>query len=83
MNDWLHGIVQVRREVKLVGPHQVLCSNKSARDRSFTLAHSLTVYVAPYLATWPARAITLPWRSYDSGKEATALLMATTRERTR
>jgi integrase len=80
--DWLRGTVQVRRQVKLVGPHQVFGPPKYGREREVPLPESVRAYLAAYLAVWPARAITLPWRSHDSGKEATALLMATTRERT-
>jgi integrase len=39
-------------------------------------------YLAAYLAKWPARPITLPWRDPDRGKKLTVSLMATTRERT-
>jgi integrase len=38
-------------------------------------------WLAAYLAAWPARDITLPWRNFD-GKPTTVSLMATTRERT-
>jgi integrase len=79
--DWLRGTVQVRRQVKLVGPHQVFGPPKYGRVREVPLSESVKEYLAAYLAKWPAREITLPWRQRD-GKRATAKLMATTRERT-
>ena len=80
--DWLRGTVQVRRQVKLVGPHQVFGPPKYGREREVPLPESVKAYLAAYLAKWPARAITLPWRDHESGKPTTAVLMATTRERT-
>jgi len=41
---------------------------KYGREREVPLPESVRDYVAAYLAKWPARAITLPWRSRDSGK---------------
>jgi len=80
--DWLRGTVQVRRQVKLIGSHQVFGPPKYGREREVPLPESVKEWLAAYLARWPARAITLPWRDHESGKPTTAVLMATTREGT-
>ncbi|HET6949438.1 MAG TPA: site-specific integrase [Acidimicrobiales bacterium] len=80
--DWLRGTVQVRRQVKLVGPHQVFGPPKYGREREVPLSESVKAYLVAYLAKWPARPITLPWRDHEKGKPTTFALMATTRERT-
>jgi integrase len=79
--DWLRGIVHVRRQVKLIGPHQVFGPPKYGRVRDVPLSESVKDYLAAYLAKWPVREISLPWRSHHA-KRVTATLMATTRERT-
>jgi integrase len=79
--DEMRGTVHVRRQVKLIGPHQVFGPPKYGRVREVPLSESVKRYVTAYLAKWPARDITLPWRAHD-GKPVTARLMATTRERT-
>lgn len=79
--DWLRGIVHVRRQVKLIGPHQVFGPPRYGRVREVPLSASVKDYLAAYLSKWPEREIVLPWRSRD-GKAMTARLMATTRERT-
>jgi len=75
------GIVHVRRQVKLIGPHQVFGPPKYGRVRDVPLSESVKGYLAAYLAKWPVREISLPWRSHHA-KRVTATLMATTRERT-
>lgn len=80
--DWLRGIVQVRRQVKLIGPHQVFGPPKYGREREVPLPDSVKEWLAAYLAKWTARPITLPWRDHEKGKPVTVALMATTRERT-
>jgi len=80
--DWLRGNVQVRRQVKLIGTRRVFAPPKYGREGEVPLPTSVKDYLAAYLAKWPARPITLPWRVPEDGKPTTASLMATTRERT-
>jgi integrase len=54
---------------------------KYGRVRDVPLSESVKDYLAAYLAKWPVREISLPWRSHHA-KRVTATLMATTRERT-
>ena len=79
--DWLRGTVQVRRQVKLIGSHEVFGPLKYGLEREVPLPDSVKEWLAAYLASWPARPITLPWRDPERGKSTTVRLMATTRER--
>jgi integrase len=79
--DWLRGTVQVRRQVKLIGGHQVFAPPKYGREREVPLPGSVKDWLAAFLAQFPARAVTLPWRDPERGKPTTVTLMATTRER--
>jgi integrase len=79
--DWLRRTVQVRRQVKLIGYRQIFGPPKYGKEREVPLPESVKDWLAAYLAKWPARPVTLPWRTLD-GESRTVNLMATTRERT-
>jgi integrase len=79
--DWLRGTVQVRRQAKLIGYRQIFGPPKYGKGREVPLPESVKEWLAAYLVEWPARPVTLPWRTLD-GDPRTVSLMATTRERT-
>jgi integrase len=58
--DWLRGTVQVRRQVKLIGPHELFGPPKYGREREVPLPESVKAYLATYVGKWPAGPITLP-----------------------
>jgi integrase len=78
--DWLRGVVHVRRQVKLVGTTKVFAPPKYGKEREVPLPESVRAWLAAYLATFPARTVTLPWKKPDATETAKVRLMVTSRE---
>lgn len=77
--DFLRGWVTVRRQVKIVGNRLVLAAPKGRKDRQVPLPTSVREELAAYLASWPAREVTLPWGGPE-GTPVTVPLAVSTRE---
>lgn len=80
--DMLRGVVRVRRQVKLIGQRPVFAPPKARKDgdapREIPLPAEVRADLAAHLSTYPAQAVTLPWRELD-GKPTTVHLISTTR----
>lgn len=80
--DMLRGVVRVKRQVKMVGKTLVFAPPKARKDgdapREIPLPADVRAELAAHLSTYPAQAVTLPWREPD-GKPTTVHLITTTR----
>lgn len=74
--DFLRGVVTVRRQVKIVGNRRVFAFPKGGKIRTVPLSAALRDELAAYLAEYPTRSVTLPWRE-SGGEEVTARLILT------
>jgi integrase len=77
--DFLRGVVHVRRQVKIICSRPVFALPKGGKVRDVPLPESLALRLSRHLATFPARAVSLPWRIPD-GAETMARLLVTSRE---
>lgn len=78
--DFLRGIVEVRRQVRVLASNRLLFAlPKGNKTRTVPLPSSVRELAAAYLSEWPAREVTLPWRELD-GPPVRVALMLTTRE---
>jgi hypothetical protein len=64
------------RQTDAVGPSSA--PPKYGEEREVPPSSSVTDWPATYQVTWPARAITLPWRDADRSRPTTVSLTATT-----
>ena len=77
--DFLRGLVLVRRQVCIVRGKLVFSLPKNSRSRQVPLPSHVADHVNIHAATWPTRAVTLPWDMPD-GEPASARLLLTSRE---
>jgi integrase len=77
--DLKQGVVHVRQQVKILGPHLVFASPKGRKTRDVPLPETVALEVTAYLQDYPARMATLPWQTVDGPPRAYALLV-TSRE---
>lgn len=78
--DWLRGTVNVQRQVRLyAGNKQAFALPKGNKSRTVPLPAEVKAYLAAYLVQFPAKEVTLPWRTLD-GDPTTVELFLTTRE---
>lgn len=79
--DFLRGVVEVRRQVKVLsGNRQIFGLPKGNKTRTVPLPTAVRELMAEYIATWSPRSVTLPWGDVGS-PNATATLILSTRER--
>lgn len=69
-------LVHVRRQVKLLGPHQVFAPPKGRKTRDVPRPEKVALEVTAYLQDYPARAGSLPWQSVDGPVKDVALLLS-------
>lgn len=80
--DFLRGVVEVRRQVKVFNGNKLAYGlPKGRKTRTVPLPDSVATELASHLATFPARKVTLPWDVPDAEKSHSATLLLTTRER--
>ena len=80
--DFLRGVVEVRRQVKVLGGNRLVFGlPKGEKTRTVPLPESVATELSNHLATYPRRSITLPWGTPQADKKASAGLILTTRER--
>lgn len=80
--DFLRGVVEVRRQVKVFSGYKLAFGlPKGRKTRTVPLPDSVATEPANPLATFPARKVTLPWDVPDAEKTHSATLLLTTRER--
>ena len=63
--DWLHRVVHVRRQVRIVGFRLVFAPPKGGKERDVPLPASVGLRLSASAASWPPAAVTLPWRVPD------------------
>jgi integrase len=69
-------VVHVRRQVKLLGAHQVFAPPKGRKTRDVPLPEKVALAVTAYLEDYPAKAVGLPWQSTDGATREVLLLMS-------
>jgi integrase len=72
--DFLAGIVHVVRQVKLLRNRPVFAPPKGGKERDVPLPESVAFALAGHLTRYPAKEITLPWKSLN-GPLVTATLI--------
>lgn len=72
--DFLDGVVHVVRQVKLLRNRPVFAPPKGGKERDVPMADSVAEGLRAHLGAYPARAITLPWKTLD-GPPVTASLL--------
>jgi integrase len=77
--DFLGGMVHVVRQVKLLRNRPVFAPPKGGKERDIPLPESVSFALAGHLTRFPAREITLPWKTPD-GPPVTATLIFTSPE---
>jgi integrase len=77
--DLKQGVIHVRRQVNILGPHLVFASPKGRKTREVPLPESVALEVTAYLQDYPARIATLPWHATD-GTPREYPLLVTSRE---
>jgi len=77
--DFLGGTVHVVRQVKLLRGRPVFAPPKGGKERDVPLPESVAYALAAHLTAFPAREITLPWKTLD-GPPVTATLLFTSPE---
>ena len=75
------GVVDVRRQVKVLGGRQVYAPPKGRKVRDVPLPESVALDLAAHLQTWPAVPVELPWEDVSRAPRSADLLLPT-RERT-
>src|SRR5690242_9093056 len=71
--DFLGGTMHVVRQVKLLHNRPVFAAPKGGKERDVPLPESVAFAIAGSLTRFPAREVTLPWRTLD-GPPVTATL---------
>lgn len=59
--DLKQGVIHVRQQVKILGPHQVFASPKGRKVRDVPLPETVALEIEAYLQDYPARDAALPW----------------------
>jgi integrase len=77
--DFLRRVVQVRRQVRIVGARLVFAPPKGGKERDVPLPGSIALRLAAQIAAHPPVPVSLPWKAPD-GKPLTARLGFTSRE---
>jgi integrase len=81
--DLVNDLVRVRRQVKLVGKRLTFAPPKARKDddapREVPLPKDVRDELAAHLRTFPAKAVTLPWRDPENGIPVTVHLIVTNR----
>ncbi|WP_405805805.1 site-specific integrase [Streptomyces sp. NBC_00210] len=72
--DFLGGLVHVVRQVKLLRNRPVFAPPKGGKERQVPLPETVGFALAGHLTRYPAKEITLPWKSLD-GPPVTASLI--------
>lgn len=80
--DFLRGVVEIRRQVKVFGGNRLVFGlPKGDKTRTVPLPQSVATELSNHLATYPRRSVTLPWGAPQADSKASAGLILTTRER--
>jgi integrase len=76
--DFLRGVVEVQRQVKILGGNKLLFGlPKGNKVRTVPLPSSVRALLAAYLVDRPAKQVSLPWRELDGEPVSVALILST------
>jgi integrase len=75
--DFLRGVLQVRRQVKLLGGRQIFALPKGRTVRHVPLPETVALELAAHLRAWPAMAVELPWEDVTGDARSVNLLLST------
>jgi integrase len=75
--EMLPHVVHVRQQLRIVAGRLVLAPPKADSDRDVPLPEPVAQAIAAHLARFPARTVTLPWKTPDGPKRTARLLLAT------
>jgi integrase len=78
--DFLHKVVHVRRQVRIVGSQLVFAAPKGGKERDVPLPESIALRLSAHIAGFSPVSVTLPWKA-PGGKPVTARLVLYSRER--
>jgi integrase len=74
--DFLRGKVEVQRQVKVFGNNRMIFSlPKGGKTRTVPLPESVRDALAAHLAAYPARDVTMPWRTQSGAPVAVPLVL--------
>lgn len=80
--DFLRGVVEIRRQVKLLGNNRQLFGlPKGNKTRTVPLPATVRDLLAAHLAQHPSADVSLPWRELEADSTSVPLILST-RERT-
>jgi integrase len=74
--DWLHRIVHVRRQVRIVGSTLCFAPPKGGRERDIPLPDSIALRLSTHVAACPPVPVSLPWK-VPGGRPVAASLLFT------
>ena len=74
--DWLHRIVHVRRQVRIVGSTLCFAPPKGGKERDIPLPGSIALRLAAHIKACQPVGVTLPWK-VPGGRPAVASLLFT------
>ena len=74
--DWLHRVVHVRRQVRILGTSMTFAPPKGGKERDIPLPESIALRLSAHIAAHPAVQVALPWK-VPGGKPVTASLLFT------
>jgi integrase len=77
MVEMLPHVVHVRQQVRIVAGRLVLAPPKGGKERDVPLPEPVAQAIAAHLARWPAREVTLPWRTPDGPNRTARPLLVT------
>lgn len=75
--DFLHRVVHVRRQVRIVGSKMTFAPPKGGKERDVPLADSVALRLSAHIAAFPPVRVTLPWK-VPEGRPVTARLLVST-----
>jgi integrase len=75
--DFLHRVVHVRRQVRIVGRQMAFSPPKGGEERDVPLPESVALRLSAYIAAFPPAGVTLPWK-VPEGRPVTARLLVIT-----
>lgn len=80
--DFLRGVVEIRRQVKVFGGNRLVFGlPKGDKMRTVPLPGSVATELSAHLATYTRHGVRLPWGTPDADKGCAAKLVLSTRER--
>ncbi|MEV4752163.1 site-specific integrase [Streptosporangium sp. NPDC049248] len=74
--DWLRGVVEVRRQVKVIKGKLVFALPKGDKTREVPLAELVKVDLAEHMREFPPIEVTLPWADLDGDPETVKLFFS-------